>query len=66
MVLMSKLSAIEGRKESLEGQHNFTAKMKQRGEINEKLFLRQEETYQNELRSLKSEKRAALRHYVAA
>ncbi len=66
MTLISKLSAIEGRKESLVGQHNFTTKLMRRGEINQKLFLQQEETFQSELRMLAHEKRAALRHYIAA
>ena len=66
MTLRSKLSEIEGRKESLEGQHNFSTKMKLRGEMDDMDFQQKEDLYHNELRNLAIEKRSALRHYIAA
>ena len=66
MVLMSKLSKIEGRKESLTGQHNLTAKLYQRGDINEEAFIEQSEKFQIELETLENMKQSALDHYAAA
>ena len=66
VTLKSKLSRIEGRKEFLEGQHNFSTKMMLRGTIDEADFQQQESSYHNELRNLAIEKRSALRHYLAA
>lgn len=64
--LMSKLSKIEGQKESLNGQLNLSAKLLNRGQLSEELFLERSNAYDQELRRLASEKRTALRHYIAA
>ena len=66
MTLRSKLSEIEGRKESLDGQHSFSTKMMLRGEMDDVDFQQHENVYHNELRNLAIEKRSALRHYIAA
>ncbi len=64
--LMNKLSRIEGRKESLKGQLNLSAKLLKRGDINEEIFLQQSDTYNQEMRTLDTKKRTAIRHYLAA
>ncbi len=64
--LVSKLSSIEGRKESIKGQQNHSAKLLQRGVINEDAFVQQSDEFVKELRCLDHEKRSALRHYAAA
>lgn len=64
--LVSKLSKIEGRKESVTGQYNLSAKLYKRGDINEDEFMTKSDNYISELRSLDAMKRSALRHYAMA
>ena len=66
MVLMSKLSKIEGRKETLNGEQNLSTKMLRRGVINDEDFRRKSESFSSELKTLEHHKWVALRHYVAA
>jgi len=64
--LVSKLSKIEGRKESLVGQQSYTLIQLRRGYINEEDFINQSRFYHDEMRSLDSKKRTIIRHYLAA
>jgi hypothetical protein len=64
--LVSKLSKIEGRKESLSGQQSHTLMQLRRGYIDEQDFLNQSRFFHDEMKSLESQKRTIIRHYLAA
>ena len=66
MTLMSKLSTIEGRKESFTGQYNLAAKLYRRGELNEDEFMQRSNIYKQEIKSLDQMRRSALKAYAMA
>lgn len=66
LILMSKLSKIEGRKESVKGQYNLSTKLYLRGTVSEDEWLIKSDNYTHELKTLDAMKRSALKEYALA